>query len=333
MPTMHDEIVVRGHRIKNRLAMLPIMTFSFQGEGGHYYGKQHIAHYTSAAESGIGLIIVQSTSVVGVGDNSGMWTSGSLNALREIVKNAHARGATIMIQLSGGADYDSDINNWSTEQVRGRQNDLKLAALQAAEIGFDGVEYHFAHGFTLCRFMDAAFNQRTDEFGGSLENRLRILTDVLPEIRANTPEQFIISARMGEYTPSHDEGVATAQYLEGAGLDLLSISFGMTVPDVPVPDGFDFSAVTYSGYAIKQVVSVPVIGVNAIRTAEEAKKLIEQGYADICGVGRAMLADPRFAAHVLEGAPAVECFACKRCLWFTDHTKCPARRKKNDESQ
>ena len=326
MPSITTPLTVRGRTIKNRIAMLPMVTFPYIGKGEDYYNEQHLLHYTQAAENGAGLIILQSTNVAGVEREQGMWTPGSLAILKQIAKNARENGATAMMQLAGGSDRDKDINQWSTDDVLARQRELKLAAIKAHELGFHGVEYHFAHGFTLCRFMDGAANQRTDEFGGSLENRCRIVTDILPEVRAQVPEDFIISARMGQFTPTSEDGVATAQHLEQCGLDMLSVSFGMTVPEGPVPDGFGFSPVTHSGYVIKQAVSVPVIGAFGIRTPEQAKGLVENRYADLTGLGRAMLADPRFAANLLHGTPFRPCISCKNCSWFTNTLRCPARK-------
>ncbi len=326
MTSILDPIVVRGNAIKNRLAMAPMVTFSFKGDRGNYYGERHVAHYTDAAAAGTGLIIAQSTNVAGVASGAGMWTPGSRNALRAIAQSARCHGATIMLQLSGGSDADKDINRWTTDEILARQQELLEAALTAARLGFNGVEYHLAHGFTLCRFMDAAANRRTDAFGGSLENRLRIVTDIVPELRDNTPENFIISARIGEFAPSSEEGLAAARHLERCGFDMLDVTFGMTMPEGPVPDGFEFSPVTHSGYVIKQAVGIPVMGCYGVRTPGQARLLVEKGYADLAGVGRAMLADPRFAAATLHGEPYNPCAACKRCFWFTDHAKCPARK-------
>ncbi len=327
MPKLTDPLHVRGNIIKNRIAMLPMVTFSFKPEGENYYGSRHVDHYARAAKAGAGLIIVQSTSAVGVESGEGMWTAGSRNALRAIAQAARFHGATVMMQLSAGWDADWDINDWPVEEVLKRQGSLKGAAIMAARLGFHGVEYHFAHGYSLCRFMDASHNRRMDGFGGSLENRARIVTDGISDIRANTPENFILSARMGEYMPTSEDGIAMARHLETQGFDMLDVTFGMGAPEGPVPEGFDFSPITHSGYVIKQAVGVPVIGCNGIREPGKARLLVERGYADMAGVGRAMLADPRFADAALNGGPHFVCAACKRCFWFTDHTKCPARKQ------
>jgi len=189
------------------------------------------------------------------------------------------------------------------------------------------VEFHCAHGYTLCRFLDATQNRRNDAFGASPENRARIVTDILPDIRRDTDKAFLVSLRMGEYTPTREDGLKLAQIFEDSGIDMLNLSFGMHMPEGPVPEDFPFSPVTHSAYAFKQALALPVIGLYEIRTEEQARLLISGGYADIAGIGRGMLADPHFAKHVLNSESVNTCCSCKQCSWFTDHTQCPARKK------
>ncbi len=152
---------------------------------------------------------------------------------------------------------------------------------------------------------------------------------MLPEIRGNTHEKFIVGVRMGEYLPTSQDGVEIAKIFEKAGVDLLHVSFAMEPPEHAVPEGFKCSPVTYSGCKIKKEVHIPVIAVNEIRTAEQVRFLIENDYVDFAAIGRGMFADPEFANHVIKGEPVNKCFGCggnlRKCLWFTDHTLCPAR--------
>lgn len=327
MARITDEFVVRGNHIKNRIVMAPMMTFSFQGDNGSYYSKQHIEHYTQRAKGGAGLIIVQATQVTGAINSTNLWSPDNVAALKQIAENCHAYGAIIMIQLSCG---DVDINQLSTAEINSMQLDMKQAAISACEMGFDGVEYHFAHGFTLCKFLDAAYNRRTDQYGGDAVNRTRILLELLPEIRRNTHEKFIVGLRMGEYLPDSQDGVEAAKIFEKAGIDLLHISFGMKPPKHSVPEGFKCSPMTYSGCKIKKEVNIPVIAVNEIRTGEQVRFLIENDFVDFVAIGRGMFADPEFAIHVIKGEPVNTCFGCGGnvlgCRWFTDHTLCPASR-------
>jgi NADH:flavin oxidoreductases, Old Yellow Enzyme family len=323
MTKITDNLVVRGNLIKNRIVMAPMVTFSFHGDNGSYYGKQHIEHYTDRAKGAAGLIIVQSTKVFGAVNSTDIWSTDNVTALKQIVNNCHEYGSAIMIQLSCG---DMDINQLSTDETYCMQMDMKQAAISACEIGFDGVEYHFAHGFTLCKFLDESYNNRTDQYGGNAENRARILTELLPEIRNNTHEKFIISVRMGEFSPRSQDGIEIAKVFEKAGVDMLHISFGMKPPTNTVPDDFKCSSTTYSGCKIKKEVNIPVIAVNEIRTEEQVRFLIENDYVDLVAIGKGMLTDPEFANHVIYGEPVNKCFGCKNCSWFTDHTVCPARR-------
>lgn len=329
MAKITDELVVRGNRVKNRIVMAPMVTFSFHGDNGSYYGKQHIEHYTERAIGGAGLIIVQATRVFGAVNSTNMWSPDNITALKQIVSNCHAYGAIIMLQLSCG---DMDINQLSTAEIYSMQIDMKQAAISACEIGFDGVEYHFAHGLTLCKFLDASYNRRIDQYGGDVTNRTRVLIELLPEIRNNTREKFIIGLRMGEYLPRSQDGIEVAKAFEKAGVDLLHISFGMKPPDHAVPEGFKCSLMTYSGCRIKKEVNIPVIAVNQIRTEEQVRFLIENDYVDFVGIGRGMFADPKFANHVIKSEPVNKCLGCgdnrRKCLWFTDHTLCPARKNR-----
>lgn len=224
MARIAAELIIRGNHIRNRIVMAPMVTFSFNGDNGSYYGKQHIKHYTKRAKGGAGLIIVQATGAFGAVDSTGMWSADNITALKQIASNCHEYGATIMMQLHCG---NMDINELSDEEIHSMQMNMKQAAIRACDIGFNGVEYHFAHGFTLCKFLDASYNRRTDGYGGDALNRVRILTKILPDIRNNTHKNFIIGVRMGEYLPESKDGIEAARAFEKAGVDLLHISFGM----------------------------------------------------------------------------------------------------------
>jgi NADPH2 dehydrogenase len=235
-----------------------------------------------------------------------------------------------MMQLSCG---NIEINDLTIEDIHMIQEDMKQAAIGACKIGYDGVEYHFAHGFTLCKFMDSYYNKRIDQYGGNIENRVRILTEILEEIRKGTHEKFMISLRMGAYTTNLEDGIQTAKHLEERGIDLLHVSSGMDMPEIEIPKDFICSPKTYSGTLIKKAIHIPVIVVNEIQTATQVNYLIENEYADLVGIGKGMLADEEFANHVLQDKPINKCFNCGKsrgmCFWFEDHMKCPAGKNSN----
>ncbi|MEL7569165.1 MAG: NADH:flavin oxidoreductase [Eubacteriaceae bacterium] len=327
MPKITDEIIVRGNRIKNRIVMPPMYTFSFKGDSGSFFGRQHIKHYTARAQGGAGLIILQSARVHGSVNSTKLWSADNTSVLKQIADGCHAYGAKVMMQLSCN---DTDINLLSIDDIKQTQQEMKQAAVVACSLGFDGVEYHCAHGFFLCKFFDADYNKREDAYGKNADGRVRILTEIIPEIRKETNDKFIISARMGKFEPAENDGIEAAKALEKAGLDMLHISWGMKMPKGQAPDGFICSYMTYNAYEIKKEVSIPIIAVNEIRTAEQAKFIIENGYAEFVAIGRGMLADAEFANHIINNEPVNKCFGCyenivNKCSWFTDHTKCPAR--------
>lgn len=326
MTKLSDAMIIRGKNIKNRIVMPPIRCFTFHGDHGGMYGEQYVTHYTRRAKGGAGLIIIQATPVFGAAAQTGVWSAAQMEPLATIARNCHSYGATVMMQLSAG---DVDINELSAGEIHALQEDCAAAATAAKRAGFDGVEYHFAHGFTLCKFFDPGFNQRNDNYGGSLENRVRVITEIIPQIREAAGEEFIIAVRMGGNIPDTAGAVAVAGALEKAGIDLLHISFGMEPPAAAVPPDFNGSMISYNAAQIRKHVNIPVIAVFGIFNAAQAEFLVANGHADFAAVGRGMLADPDWANEVLAGEPVNSCRNCggntEKCSWFVDHTKCPAR--------
>jgi 2,4-dienoyl-CoA reductase-like NADH-dependent reductase (Old Yellow Enzyme family) len=326
MAKLSDTLSIRGKTAKNRLVFLPCVTFSFRGDGGDSFGGQHLRHYTEATAGGAGIVYVQGTGAHGILEETEQWTRGSQATLAKIVGAIHAGGALAMIQLSWGGDRETDLNALTTDELLLRQKELLAAAVKVGELGFDGCEFHFGHGFLLCKLIDAEANRRSDRFGGSVSARASVVTDIIPEIRAKCGADFILAVRMGALLPTLDAGLEAARHWEKSGIDLLNITFSMVMPDAP-PPGFPLSGMAYGGYLIKRAVSIPVIGVGGLTTGEKAAALVENGYADLAGIAHGILADPEFPNKALAGRPVRECAGCRECFWFTDHTKCPARRR------
>lgn len=169
-------------------------------------------------------------------------------------------------------------------------------------------------------------NTRKDPYGGPPENRVRLLTELLPWMREAVGDDFVIAVRLGGNMPALADGIRLAQLVEQAGVDLLSVSHGNTAP-AKAPDGYEGSDISYLAAQAKQIVSVPVIGVGDVRTKEDAEYLLAGAKLDLVAVGRGMLANENWANEALRGEKINECLDCPRCSWFTDHTKCPARLK------
>jgi 2,4-dienoyl-CoA reductase-like NADH-dependent reductase (Old Yellow Enzyme family) len=324
MTKLSDTLTIRGKVIKNRITSLPVVNFTFPRYPEAYFGQRHLEHYTAVAEGGAGIVYVQGTDVKGVLEEAEQWTPASKRTLLKITDVIHKNGALAMIQLSWGGDTVTDLNALTTEEVLRKQEELLAAAIAVGELGFDGFEFHFGHTFLLCKVLDAEANKRTDRFGGSLEKRASIITDIIPKIRELNGADFILAVRMGAELPTREIAVETARYLELSGIDILNITHSM-MPPMEAPAGFPLSGMVYGGSLIHEAVTIPVIGVGGINNKEDADLLLDSGYADIVGVARAILADYDWPKKVLAGEPVDECLRCKDCFWFSDDSKCPAR--------
>jgi len=205
------------------------------------------------------------------------------------------------------------------------------AAIRLKKAGLDGIEIHGAHGFLLSYFLSSITNKREDEYGGSLENRARLITDIMKGIRRECGNDFIIGIRYGGATPSLEDGIGFAKLFESAGCDILHISTGATSKDtVAVPEKYEeFTFPVYTAIEIKKQVSIPVIASNSVGTIDRAKILVGQSMVDFVSFARAILADYNWVEKTERGLEVTPCLQCKTCRWFKKaRTECPARTKK-----
>ncbi len=214
--------------------------------------------------------------------------------------------------------------------------DFADAAERAQRAGFDGVEIHAGHGYILSSFLSPASNQRDDDYGGSLENRARLLVEVLQAIRERVGDEFALWCRL-DAKEFHIEGgitledaCQTAKIAEKAGADAIHVSAyannacGVAFTEAPLvhkPGGFvEFAK------AIKQSVSVPVIAVGRIEP-EEADQLIAKGHSDFVAMGRKLLADPELPKKLSEDRaadirPCIYCYSCVSQIFLNRQLKC-----------
>jgi len=224
-----------------------------------------------------------------------------------------------MSYLWGGPNPTKEINHEEIKQVI---NNFAKACERAKEVGFDGVELHFGHGYLVGSFMSAYMNKRTDEYGGSLENRARFPLEVFKKCQEACGENYPIGVRLtaDEYIPGGitlEETKQTSKWLEEAGAAYIHVSASnyetveTQCPTIYQPKGF----LVPLAEAIKKEVNVPVIAVAAL-TADLMVKVIEEDMADMVAVGRGMNADPRMAQKMAEGRTEdiIPCIRCNRCL-------------------
>lgn len=324
----------------------PMVCFSFAGEGG-FVSEDNINHYEKMAQGGSGLIIVEATCVNEKGrlskDQLGIWDDKYIDGLSKIVEVCHKNDSKVFIQLHHAglrvsksinedtitsSDYDNGkvtARALTIDEIHSIQQDFLDGAIRAEKAGFDGIEIHGAHSYLMTQFFSSKVNKRTDEYGGSLENRMRIVTEIIERIKEKVNPNFIIGIRMGCNENDLQTSIQMAKIFEELGIDYLHVSTGFdnTPIDVELPEDFPCNWIVYGGTKIKENVKIPVITVNSIKTKEQVSYLLDNDLVDFVAVGRAQLADHNFVNHIREGKDIIECLSCKPCKWFTDGRNCP----------
>jgi len=321
--------------LSNRITIAPMCQYSaVDGLATDW----HMIHLGSLALSGAALITLEATAVVPEGRISpsdlGLWSDAHADALAPIlaamrrhspikigIQLSHAgRKASTNVPWDGGAQIAPDVaNGWQTEgpsAVPHTEGDAAPLALDAAglarvrdgfvaaarrahALGFDAIELHGAHGYLLHQFLSPLANHRTDEYGGSLENRMRYPLEVFAAVRAAVPSMTLgmrISAT--DWVDGGwdlEQSVRLAQELERIACDFIHVSSGglSTAQKIPVEPGYQI------GFAerIKQDTGLPTIGVGLITEARHAEAILQAGQADVIALARAMLYDPRWPWH------------------------------------
>jgi len=315
---------VKGLTLKNRIVMPPMGT-SKSGDTGAVTDA-HIEHYVPRAAAGVGTIIVEHAYVrqdgrvaeVQLGIHEDVLIPG-LRRLAEEIKT-HDTVAGIQITHGGGqatratagtqpvAPSDATMP-YATEPARALTSaeieaivDAFAAATRRAwAAGFDFVEIHGAHGYLLSEFLSPLTNTRTDEYGGSLANRLRVPLQVVEAVCQVTDDEHLVLYRLGanDYEPgglTQEEGRQAAAALVAAGVDLLDISAGVGNP----PPGWNDLPQGYfvpMAAAIRTEVGVPVVVAGGITDPHFADQVIRSGEVDLVAIGRAMLAHPNWAVE------------------------------------
>lgn len=333
-------ITVRGLEARNRVWMAPMCMYSCEERDG-VVGAFHQIHYGSRAIGGTGLIIVEATGIVPEGRITpwcaGIWNEQQVAAWQSVTEAIHAGGAKAAIQLahagrkasthreqSGAGSVSPDAGGWqtvsstdepftgyaapralSTDEVRQMPALWAAAAERSVRAGFDAIEIHAAHGYLLHQFLSPITNQRDDEYGGSLENRARLLLEIVAAIRASIPESMPIFIRFSA-TDYREDGwkqedtSLVSQWAAADGADLFDISSGGLVTGVTIPTGpgYQVPLSTYVSLRVDQ----PVTAVGQITTGAQAQEIMSNTPIDVIMIGRALLRDPYWAlraAHEL----------------------------------
>ena len=339
MALLFEPLTLRGTTIRNRVWLPPMCQYSaVDGVPNDW----HLVHLGARAAGGFGLVIAEATAVVPEGritpQDAGLWNDRQAGSWERIVDVVHARGALAGVQLQhagrkasvfrpfheGDGSLPPEAGGWATvapsavafpglatpvamsdEQVAAIPGAFAAAAVRAHEVGFDTVELHGAHGYLLHQFLSPLSNLRTDRWGGSAENRARLLIETTDAVRAVWPDDKPLLVRLSatdwaEGGLTVDEVASVAATLRAHGVDLIDVSTGGNVPvPVPVAPGYQVPAAR----RVREVSGLPVSAVGLITSGSQAEAILQEGSADAVLVGRAALFDPSWplrAAHELD---------------------------------
>ncbi len=330
MKHLFSPLTIRNITVRNRIAMSPMCQYSAL-DG--FAGDWHLAHYGARAAGGAGLIIAEATAVLPEGritpGDLGLWSDDHIPGLRRITDFIHRQGAIAGIQLAhagrkascavpweGGKQLSSDNGGWETiapsaipfspgerapemadriciEKVISGFRDAAVRALKA---GFIVAEIHSAHGYLLQEFLSPLSNRRSDEYGGSFENRTRLLLEVTEAVRSVWPADYPLFVRIsstewtdGGWTP--EESVRLAPLLQKAGADLIDCSSGGNIHNAKIPAGPGYQ-VPFAEAVRKTGIMTGAVGM--ITDAVQADEIISSGKADLVLMGRELLRNPYF---------------------------------------
>lgn len=340
--SINRSIQINNHTVKNRIVMPPLVCFGWADNDG-FETVDRSVHYGKRAKGGTGFIVVEATGISKEGrivdTELGLWKDEHIPQFEKMAKSCHEEDSVIVVQLVhagmksvGNPVYSAspvDVKNkecleMTLEQIEKVKRDFVEASIRAKKAGLDGVEIHGAHGYLLSQFASKETNKRTDKYGGSLDNRLRLPIEIVQEVRKATGDDFIICYRFGVNDPTMEEDKYFAKKLEDLGVDILNVSAGIGANDIEVPKDYPFSFVTYMGTEIYKVVDIPVACVFGIREPKQAEYLLESDMVDMVAVGKGLLADPEWTNKGISGENVNVCYECKpKCKYLVDGAKCP----------
>jgi len=341
---LFNPIKIGKMELNNRVVMLPVTTGFAEDDAT--VGDRFISYFAERARGGVGLIIIPfGPTYVGCPMQPSLHDDRFIPGARRLTDAVHSYGSKIAAQLitqyhlitkEGGPPEvvaPSPVPNvmmrctpraLSIEEIHWLIEEYGKAAVRAHQANFDAVELIVAGGYLLNRFFSPSSNKRTDEYGGSLENRMRIILEIVDKIKQRVGEDYPITCRLNVheniergYTIEDEEPREAARMLEAAGIKAINVYTGWHESPVPtVQHSVPRGAFVYLAERIKGVVSIPVIAANRINDPVLADRILDEGKADLVGMGRAFIADPELLNKAKEGRieEIVPCTACSNCL-------------------
>lgn len=337
---LFSPLQLKSITLKNRIVMSPMCQYSAK-DG--FADDWHLVHLGSRAVGGAGLIISEATAVspegrISAGD-LGIWKDEHIAPLRRITDFIHQQGSVAGVQLAhagyksssavpwnGGHYISPEEGGWqpvspnelllgdkksyskalNTEEIQGVINDFKNAAKRAIQAGFKIIELHAAHGYLIHEFFSPLINMRTDEYGGSFENRTLILIQIIDAVKEVIPTDFPLFVRISasdwrENGWTIEDSIKLSEVLKEKGIDLVDCSSGGFVAPKEIPIGLNYQVPFAEAIRAKTGIKTGAVGM--IVSAEQANEIITSGKADLVFLARELLRNPYFpqnAAHELE---------------------------------
>jgi 2,4-dienoyl-CoA reductase-like NADH-dependent reductase (Old Yellow Enzyme family) len=330
MSKLFTQLTIKNITLKNRIVMSPMCQYS-STDG--FANDWHLVHLGSRAAGGSGLIIAEATAVVPEGritpGDLGLWKDEHIEGLKRITCFIHSHGSVAGIQLAhagrkascavplnGGAQLDLKNGGWQTvapgavpfntgekppealdkEGIEKIISGFKKAAGRALEAGFKIIEIHSAHGYLLHEFLSPLSNNRTDEYGGSFENRIRLLLQIAGAIKTVWPAENPLFVRISstDWTEGGwtlEDSVKLAGILKENGVDLIDCSSGGNIHHVKIPAGPGYQ-IPFSEAIRKTGILTGAVGF--ITSAKQAESILQEEKADLVLLGRELLRNPYF---------------------------------------
>lgn len=346
---LFQSIYIGKVKVRNRIVMPPMCSRLSTPEG--YVTKEQVDYYAARARGGVGMIIVEYAYIQKEGKSAynqlGVFDDWCINGLSRLAEAIKMYGATAVLQVCHGGRQTTPIQTGGTlpvapsaipckfmSSLAGKTNfcrEMEIEEVQetieafgeagrrAQAAGFDGVEFHGAHGYLLASFLSPYTNKRTDLYGGSLANRARVPLEVVKNARAKVGPDFLIQYRFSgdefvEGGLTIDETREFACLLEEEGVDAVHVSGTNfeTMHKQEPPMYIERGNLIHLAQEIKEVVNVPVIGVGGIVDPRDADMYLQEGRADLIAMGRALIADPELPNKAAEGR-FEEIIPCIRC--------------------
>lgn len=340
MTHLFEPLSIKSITLRNRIGVSPMCMYSYT-DG--FSSDWHLAHLGARAVGGAGLIIAEATAVEARGRitpyDLGIWSDEQVEPLARVTRFIKEHGAVAGIQIAHAGRKSGSKRPWETDEaqrpgwqgvapsplafnphsqvpqalsvdeIKNIQAAFRDGARRALAAGFEWLEIHAAHGYLIHSFYSPLSNQRTDEYGGSFENRIRFLLETVRAVRPVWPDELPLTVRIsgtdwvdGGWTVA--DSVELALHLKAEGVDLVDCSSGGAAPDAKVPTGPGYQVPIAE--AVRRGAGIRTAAVGLITTPEQADEIIRNEQADLVLLGREMLRDPHWALHAARalGQPA-----------------------------